>query len=101
MNNINKLFVLIFILNFSMMEAQQKIDLPDFGLSFTIPEGWTGSEQDDYIVLGHQSIPGLMVLSENTSADAKSLKDLAMQGLRDSGIDLQPKSEFSLIFTLL
>ncbi len=97
MSNLKRLFVLILILNFSTMEAQQKIDLPDFGLSFTIPEGWTGGEQDDYIVLGHQSIPGLMVLSENSSADAKSLKELAMQGLRDSGIDLQPKTEFDLI----
>jgi hypothetical protein len=84
-------------MNFSTMEAQQKIDLPDFGLSFTIPEGWTGGEQDNYIVLGHQSIPGLMVLSENTSEDTKSLKELAMQGLRDSGIDMQPKTEFDLI----
>ncbi|MCW5518630.1 hypothetical protein J1N09_02180 [Aureitalea sp. L0-47] len=97
MSNLKRLIVLFLILNLSTMEAQQKIDLPDFGLSFTIPEGWTGGEQDDYIVLGHQSIPGLMVLSENSSADAKSLKQLAMQGLRDSGIDFQPKEEFNLI----
>lgn len=96
MSNLYKLFVVVFILNFNNMEAQEKIDLPDFGLSFTIPEGWTGGEQDDYIVLGHSTIPGMMILFGNSAKDANSLKELAMQGISEAGVRLSPKGEFSI-----
>lgn len=76
------------------MKAQQKIDLPDFGVSFTIPAGWNGEEQGDYIVLGHQTIPGIMLLSGNTSKSADELKRQAEQGLMDEGVVLRSDGEF-------
>lgn len=75
----------------------QHIDLPDFGLSFTIPQGWNGQEQDDYIILGHESIPGMMILFENSSSDATELKELAEQGIREEGITLHALGEFKLV----
>ncbi|MBT8262956.1 MAG: hypothetical protein KJO05_09055 [Bacteroidia bacterium] len=96
MSSLKILFVLVLILNFNNMEAQQNIDLPDFGLSFTIPNGWTGGEQGDYIILGHSTIPGMMILFENGSKDANELKELAMQGIYETGLQLSPKGGFTI-----
>ncbi|MEM7185706.1 MAG: hypothetical protein AAF466_03520 [Bacteroidota bacterium] len=79
------------------MNAQQSIDLPDFGLRFTIPTGWSGSEQGDFVVLGHASIPGMMVLSANQVKDATSLKQLAEAGWTDEGVQLTPSGAFRTI----
>ena len=74
----------------------QKVDLPEIGISFEIPKGWTGDQYENYIILGHQTIPGLMVLFQNDTRSAKELKELALKGIIDEGVNLQPKGDFIL-----
>ena len=76
--------------------APQKVDLPEIGISFEIPKGWTGDQYENYIILGHQSISGLMVLFQNDTKSAKELKELALKGVVDEGVNLQPKGDFIL-----
>lgn len=76
--------------------SAQIVDLPELGLRFEIPKDWTGDQYGDYIILGHQSIPGLMVLSQNHSKSGKELQELAMKGIVDEGVNLQPKENFIL-----
>lgn len=76
--------------------SAQHINLPELGLSFDIPKGWTGDQHDEYIILGHQTIPGLMVLFQNTAKSAEALKELALKGIVDEGVNLQAKGEFIL-----
>jgi len=48
-------------------------------------------------MLGHHSITGLMVLTENQATSAQQLKHLAMQGLSDAGIQLTPTGDFQIV----
>lgn len=76
--------------------TSQNVNLPELGLSFDIPKGWSGDQYDDYILLGHQKIPGMIVLFQNHTKSAEELKKIALQGIIDEGVNLQPKGEFIL-----
>lgn len=93
------LFILLILMT-SIMQAQlisKHIELQELGLSFDIPNGWSGQVEGEYIVLGHKSIPGMMLLFKNYSNTAQELKDLAMQGFKQEGIYLNPSDEFKIV----
>lgn len=92
----NLIVITFLIIVTSAHALPRHVNLQEFGLSFDIPPGWTGQVQGDYIILGHQSIPGLMILFENKTSDAVALKRLAMQGIRDEGIQLNATGNFSV-----
>ncbi len=81
------------------MSAQvlpQHVDLQELGLKFDIPSGWTGQAKEEYIVLRHQSMPGIMILTVNDSKSAEALKTEAMKGIVQEGINLRPSGDFIL-----
>ena len=77
-------------------QSGKKITFEEIGLSFSVPGGWNGEVKGDYYIMGHSTVPGLMILSQNRSQDAQQLKSLAMQGIREEGIQLSPKGDFAL-----
>ena len=81
------------------LKAQEQVSLDDFGLSFTVPAGWTGDFQGEYIVLGHTSIPGMMVLSENPTRTIKALVSEAQQSIQEDGFNLTPDGNFKTVNT--
>jgi len=79
------------------MDAQQlskHVELKELGLSFDIPEGWQGQVEGDYILLGHKTIPGLMVLSSNTTTSITVLKQQAEEGVVDEVVQLNADGDF-------
>ncbi len=90
---------MLLILSISVVNAQSNktIKLKELGLSFQIPGGWSGGIEGDYYLLGHKTIPGLMVLSQNKSKTASELKNLALQGITDEGVQLSPKGDFKIV----
>ncbi len=78
-------------------QTNKKIEFKEFGLSFETPKGWTGRIEGDYYLLGHSSIPGIMILSKNQSKDTKQLKYLALQGISNEGIQLAPRGDFKVV----
>ena len=87
-------FALIFSLHLSGQAQKQIIDLPRYGISFEIPTGWMAQMEDDYIFLGHTSIPGLIIIFENAAQTAEELKQNALQGIYDQGVSLAPEGDF-------
>ena len=85
--------------NYLTMNAQlpKQVDLPELGIRFEIPDGWSGGIQGDYILLGHETLPGMMLLLQNQSTTAKELKNLAEQGTEEDGVFLKPSSEFKVV----
>ena len=75
----------------------QKIDLPEYGVSFEIPDGWTAQMEEEYIFLGHHSIPGLIVIFENTAQTPDELRQNALEGIYDEGVNLQPQGDFTIL----
>jgi len=76
--------------------AQQKVELPEYGVSFEIPNGWTAQEEGDYIFMGHNSIPGLIIIFENTAQSTSQLREEALKGIIEEGVNLQAKGDFSI-----
>ena len=79
------------------MKAQileKQVNLKELGLSFEIPDGWRGQVDGEYILLGHQSIPGLMILSANTSKNSTALKEFAELGVAEENVQLTVDGNF-------
>lgn len=90
-----KFIMLLFVtISISGQQLPQHIDLPELGLSFDLPDGWSGQLDGEMLVLGHQTIPGLMVVYKNESTTAQELKELAMQGIAMEGVALNPIEDF-------
>jgi len=95
----NALFVVLVFLNISLLKAQvlpQHVEFEELGLSFDIPNGWTGQIDGEYVILGHNSVPGIMVIFENNSPDANSLKSLAEQGIYTEAASLSADGNFTI-----
>ena len=96
MNKLN-IFTTFIILSISISMNSQHIELAELGLSFDIPQGWTGQQQEDYIILGHETIPGLMILSQNKAKNVETLKNLSMETILEEGLFLEPEGDFNII----
>ena len=95
---IKRLFLLAFLFFFQLeSNAQEQISLEDFGLSFTLPAGWTGDIQGEYIVLGHTTIPGMMILSENPMRTIEAVVSAAQQGIQEDGFNLTADGTFKTV----
>lgn len=97
-----KQFTLILFITISTsvswaQKLKNDVKIEQLGISFEIPEGWTGKMEEDYIFLGHESMPGIMVLFENTSTSTEDLRCVAMEGIEEEGIHLKPKENFKVI----
>lgn len=93
----NRTYFIISILICNLCFSQgQKVDLPDYGVSFEIPEGWSAQAEGDYIFMGHTTIPGLMVIFENTAKTSEALKKEALKGIVDEGVSLMPEGDFTI-----
>ncbi len=72
----------------------QQVEFQEMGLSFVIPQGWQGQMLEDAIVLGHQTLPGIIIITENLSKTTTELKNIAMKGVLEEGIRLKPIGDF-------
>ncbi len=90
------LIVLLFFLQLEI-KAQEQVSLEDFGLSFTVPAGWTGDIQGEYLVLGHTTIPGMMILMENPATTIQSLIATAQKGIQADGFNFTTDGTFKTI----
>lgn len=62
---------------------------PILGISFKIPDGWVGQESGEYFVMGHNSVPGMIIMSMHQN-NLEQLKQEARNGIHD------PESSISL-----
>ena len=89
--------ILIFLMVAKGMgQLANTVDYPEFGLRFTIPEGWVGQTEGDFMVLGHSTFTGVMVLFENMALNAQELKQLAEQDIHEEGVVLNAVGDFTI-----
>jgi hypothetical protein len=73
-----------------------RVDFPDMGLSFVVPEGWLGSipEESDAFVMGSESQPGIILALTHGAATAQELvENLADPMPLDEGVTLHVQGE--------
>jgi len=55
-------FILVFFILNVYAQESGKVDYPQIGLSFQVPEGWVGQEGDGVYFIAHNSIPGMVII---------------------------------------
>jgi hypothetical protein len=70
----------------STLTAQKSgsVDYPALGLSFTIPSGWVGQETEGGFAIGHNSIPGIILMLPHETRTVEQLSQEAQQGIQDA-----------------
>ncbi len=99
MQNLIIIFTLL-RLAINLCDAQQlprNNDFQELGISFDVPPGWTAQIEGEIILMGHESIPGLMLMSENQASNVAELKQMAQAGIIEEGVHLTPVGEFKNI----
>jgi len=81
--------------------AQQtgEVSFPEYGLSFTIPDGWAGQVMGEAFLIGHQTQPGFLMLTANEARSLEQMRQEASQGMNDpaNGLFLQPEGTLESI----
>lgn len=72
-----------------------KVEYKHLGVEFTIPNGWVGQEGEGLFILGHNSIPGIVIITTHEAKTLDALKSEARQGIVDqNGTNLQMNGNF-------
>ncbi len=92
-----KKFFLILFLLFCAGELRAQltgvINYEQYGISFTIPEGWFGRETEESILIQSQTIPGLGLITTHTYTKSE-LEAEAKKGLKEGyGTNMQLKGD--------
>ena len=72
----------------SSTKTSQEVSHPFLGYSCTIPEGWVYKQTAEGTILGHNSIPGMIVVSSHMQPDLLHLRTELSQGIRENDISL-------------
>ncbi|MGF1638204.1 MAG: hypothetical protein ACFCUU_14085 [Cyclobacteriaceae bacterium] len=77
------LFCFYFTSVAAMAQLTGKIEKPELGMEFMIPDEWTGQETGEGILLASSSIPGFLFISVHEYESLAELEKEALQGIRD------------------
>ncbi|MEM7657611.1 MAG: hypothetical protein AAF399_15875 [Bacteroidota bacterium] len=94
------LLLLAFLLLGIPLHAQLSgtVNYEHLGIRFQIPAGWVGQETEEGILMGHNSIPGLVLMVLHEYPDMKTLKREAMAGINEgNGTFLNPASHIEVL----
>jgi hypothetical protein len=58
-------------------------DFPNLGISFTIPNGWVGQENESGYAMGSYTEPGIILVLPHQTGNFEQLKEEARQGIED------------------
>jgi len=65
------------------------VEYKELGVSFTIPNDWVGQEQEGFVLMGSNSIAGIMLMFPSDATTLDQMKVDAKQGLNEEGVSLQ------------
>jgi hypothetical protein len=63
---------------------------PDWGFTFPIPAGWVHQQQGDVVVLGHNTIPGLILVMPHYASNMDEIRSIMQNGITDENMQLFP-----------
>lgn len=71
----------------------QTVHDPQWTFSFQLPQGWTCEHDASGAVLGHSTIPGIILVLPHTVGSAEELQQAMQQGLEEDNVALYPSGE--------
>ncbi len=70
-----------------------------WGFKFVPPDGWVSQVTSDYILLGHNSIAGLIIIMPHQAKSMAQMQTGMEEGLQEEGTDLQLSGNISTLST--
>jgi hypothetical protein len=84
---------LLFVSSPLVAQLQGHVNYEELGISFDIPPGWFGQEGEDMVILGSNTVAGLVILATHTSTKEELVQE-ARAGLVDqNGTNLRLDGE--------
>ncbi len=68
---------------------------PQWGFSFQVPAGWKHQHDATGAILGHETIPGMLIVLPHTVGTIEELESLMQQGLEEEGITFSLSGQIS------
>ena len=85
--------VSLFAFHSLLAQLQGHVNYEALGISFEIPPGWQGQEGEDMIILGSNTVAGLVIITTHSSTKAELIRE-ANAGISDQyGTNLQLNGE--------
>lgn len=87
-------------LGVGQLHAAEPVDYPQQGIRFMLPDGWSGREIEQGLLLGSETLPGFVLLMPHEYDDLETLKREAASGLQDdAGTQLKLQGELDSVGT--
>jgi hypothetical protein len=94
MKTLTSLLILCLIIPSIYAQQSREIHEPYFGVDFTVPEGWNYQRTEIGYILGHNTIPGIIIVMGNDYKTIQEVEAAAMQGIQDAnGTYLMPSDQ--------
>ncbi|MTB52090.1 hypothetical protein [Lewinella sp. W8] len=93
------LLPIAFLLTATSLLAQLRghVNYETLGVSFDIPPGWFGQEGEDMVILGSNTVPGLVILTTHSSSREELIQE-ARAGIADqNGTNMQLGGELKML----
>ena len=92
------IFVLI-LLCCGFYGTAEEVGNPAWGFTFSVPQGWLYQQNEGGVVLGHNSIAGMIMVIPHMASSIQELRTEMEGGMQDEGLQLFLKRRLSPIGT--
>ncbi len=83
--------------SFSLSEGE--VGDPQWGFAFRPPAGWKYKKSGEGILLGHDTVPGMIIIFPHTYVSLQAVQTAMMEGLQEEGVIMTPASQLSSLGT--
>jgi hypothetical protein len=70
--------------------ADQEVGDESWGFKFKVPAGWVYQQDTDGVILGHNTIPGMIIVMPHMQASLQAVTSEMQAGIMEEGIQLFP-----------
>ena len=80
--------IALFLLIPSTIFSQQQVGNPNWGFSFQVPSGWLFQQTEEGVILGHNTIPGMILVLSHMASTIQEVRGEMQGGMTEEGMEL-------------
>ena len=81
-------FLALFLFMPSTLPSQQQVGNPNWGFSFNVPPGWLFQQTEEGVILGHNTIAGMILVLPHMASTIQEVRGEMQGGIIDEGLEL-------------
>ncbi len=72
----------------STLLSQEQAGNPNWGFSFQVPSGWLYQQTEEGVILGHNTIPGMILVLPHLASTIQEVRSEMQGGMTEEGMEL-------------